>query len=283
MTLSTEPIPSIQCQVSIDQGDRPLAALSSESGLNEPTLEDAAHKGAVWVSRRQSRAERMTTSRPVRLRSLQHPAAVNCLVMLNYNPQVLAEKPLNLVCISDHVNYGIWCKPAGMLCQGSKWGDHTTATQVANTMTGKNCYLVHRLDKAASGLLLIAYTKNATRRLTDMFQRRAIKKYYLVTVNGLYDLPLPRVVETPLDGKYAHTEILSAEADQDAGCSELSLSIATGRKHQIRRHLAAEGFPVIGDRLYSPQFDHTQDLQLRACALSFDCPFTGAAINESLI
>jgi len=177
--------------------------------------------------------------------------------------------------VSDHVNYGIWYKPAGMLCQGSKWSDHTTATQVAAGISGRRCHLVHRLDRAACGLLLIAYTGSALRALTSLFEKRTIHKFYQASIDGTLTQGLPLTIDSPIDGKSALTVVHTAEQrvqhnsehnaqhkaqhnsehnaqhEGNSDYSVLSLSIETGRKHQIRKHLSQMGHPIVGDRLYA--------------------------------
>jgi len=205
--------------------------------------------------------------------------------MLNHDPQVLAKEPQAMKCVSDHVNYGIWLKPAGMLCQGTKWSDHTVATQVAGRITGKHCHLVHRLDRAACGLLLIAYTKNALRNLAALFENRQVNKTYRATVHGRFTLDLPLSINSPVEGRSAQTTVQQVSEDEHDNRSVLTVSIDSGRKHQIRRHLAEIGYPIVGDRLYGgPENQETPpaDLQLVACHLGFKCPFTAQAVSVSI-
>lgn len=263
-----------------------LQALHRESGLSDETLAEAASKGAVWVSLARGRGK----TKPRRLYSLDDPVAELASIMLNYDPQVLSQIPQSMHCVQEHKNYGIWFKPVGMLCQGSKWSDHTVATQVATNLSGHPCYLVHRLDKAASGLLLLAYTKNALRSLSLLFEQRQISKQYQAIVVGNFEQPLPTLIDEPIDGRSARSTILSAEPNRDNSllldrCTTLTISIDTGRKHQIRKHLSGLGFPIVGDRLYAQaNTENTDqvDLQLLATHLSFDCPFTQHRIDVSL-
>jgi tRNA pseudouridine32 synthase/23S rRNA pseudouridine746 synthase len=276
----------LQLNLSLSQGDRPIDVITEASGLSISVLEDAAQKGAVWISRarkaEKTDAKTQTATRPVRLRNLHQPVSRSGAVMLNYNAQILAQSPKTLALVADHHNYGIWNKPKGMLCQGSKWSDHTTAVRVAESIVAKRCHLVHRLDKAASGLLIVAYTANATRQLSRLFALKQIRKQYQVSVEGEFDLPLPHTISMPLDEKSACTEIVEAKWNAALNCTDLNVMIKTGRKHQIRRHLSLLGHPVVGDRLYSSVVDSKKDLQLHACTLSFSCPFTNKPVNVSL-
>ena len=262
-----------QFTTEILMGECPLDALCRISQLPVEVVSDAASKGAVWVSLQRGQGR----TRPRRLRSALTPVKEGSSVMLNYNPGVLATQPQDMWCVSDQVNYGIWFKPAGMLCQGSKWSDHTTATEVAAGIRDKSCYLVHRLDRAACGLLVLAYTKNALRRLADMFAQRQITKTYSARVNGDFTLDLPMTLNSPIDDKSAITTIHGKLFDSENQSTTLRISIATGRKHQIRKHLASIGYPIVGDRLYegkSTIHSQTINLQLVAQELNFKCPFT---------
>ncbi len=262
-------------------GESTLQALVRISALTEAQIMDAAQKGAVWVSLQRGGGN----TRPRRLHALATDVVEGSTLMLNHDPLVLAQQPRAMFCVSDQVNYGVWFKPSGMLCQGSKWSDHTVATQVASGISARHCYLVHRLDKATCGLLIIAYTKNALRKLSALFEQRSIDKYYQAYVKGEFSAPMPLQLDTPIDQRAALTIVQSVQYNKQFDRSALRLRIETGRKHQIRRHLAALGYPVIGDRLYSGPGavnDAVEDLQLVAHALRFECPFSGEDIAVSI-
>ena len=267
-------------------GENLLQALQRASGLSEQIIVDAATKGAVWVTLTRGRG----TTNPRRLYSLEKPITNVSTVLFNYAPNVLQQPSLSVHCVDEHKNYGIWYKPAGMLCQGSKWSDHTVVTQVVSRESGHPCYLVHRLDKAASGLILLAYTKNALKELAALFQHRQIAKNYQAVVLGNVDKPLPLLIDSPIDNKHASTTIVSATRTEGAAnineqYTTVQVSIETGRKHQIRKHLASIGHPIVGDRLHGlPSQSNEQpiDLQLVAMQLSFDCPFTQKKVSASL-
>ncbi len=120
--------------------------------------------------------------------------------------------------------------------------------------------IVHRLDKATSGLLVVARTLKAQKRLVDQLQARTVKRYYQAVVSGLFvcggrvDAPIGRhavdrkrmaVVE---GGKEAitHYRVL----DRFRAHSHLQLQLETGRTHQIRVHMAHIRHPLVGDPVY---------------------------------
>lgn len=274
-----------------------LAQVADACDLPRAKLTDAAAKGAVWLQKKiASKADKNHYRNPVRLRDFEQSVDAGDLILVNYNPAVLAAEPMAPVLVSDEVNYSVWNKPSGMLSQGSRWGDHTTITFQAEAISGKKSLLVHRLDRAASGLIVIAHTKNAVVALTELFASRKVEKTYCATVHGEYREILPQVIELPVDDKPAHTEIVAAEiikaeaeqleknnpTETPLPTTRLTLRIKTGRKHQIRSHLSSAGYPVVGDRLFDAEKEHQQDLQLTCVGLKFDCPFTAKAKSFSL-
>ncbi len=122
--------------------------------------------------------------------------------------------------------------------------------------------IVHRLDKDTSGCLLIAKNDQAHRSLAAQFENRTVKKEYLALVNGqmvqrsgVIDMRIGRhLVERkkmsvrPSGGREAKTFYECLE--EINGCTLLSLKPTTGRTHQLRVHLAAMGFPILGDLQY---------------------------------
>ena len=144
-------------------------------------------------------------------------------------------------------------------------------------------FTVHRLDRAANGLILIAHSKSAAAELSQLFRSRKVEKRYLALVHGKFPVrPDPLRIDEPLDGKPAVSEVSLIETSADRQESLLEVRIETGRKHQIRRHLSSIGFPVVGDRLYGSGEEDGVDLQLTAALLAFRCPFAGEKVEFRL-
>lgn len=258
-----------------------LAQLAQACNLSREQVSEAAAKGALWRRKPGNKA------RLRRIRDPDNDSASGDTVFVNYNREVLDQKPSTPLLVSDQGNYSVWYKPPGTLSQGSKWSDHCTITETAASVHGKKCLLVHRLDRAARGLMVLAHTPNACKALAALFEQRKVVKIYRATVHGKVERKLPWIIESPIDGKPAHTSVRSVDAGADPVAdydhSELVVEIKTGRKHQIRSHLAGQGYPVVGDRLFDPDRNHETDLQLLAAELQFKCPFNGKLLKVQYI
>jgi 23S rRNA pseudouridine1911/1915/1917 synthase len=145
--------------------------------------------------------------------------------------------------------------------------------------------LVHRLDTAASGLLLAARTPTAYVSLQEQFQARLIGKHYLALVSGhLQAGGRMRFFLAPSGPRGRRMRVVPHACGQEAisiytsvesrsDCTLVRVTIQTGVRHQIRAHLAALGHPVVGDTVYaSPQ--QIGRLYLHAEALDFVHPAT---------
>ena len=140
---------------------------------------------------------------------------------------------------------------------------------------------MHRLDREVAGLLLLAHTKAAAARLSQLLQENAIAKQYRVTVLGRPS-PEQGEIELPLDGKPAGTRYILTGYDPATDTSVVEVTIKTGRLHQIRRHFAMLGHPVLGDPRYGVGNKNLTGMELVAHHLAFRCPFTGKKVRLSL-
>ncbi|MFN8220682.1 MAG: RluA family pseudouridine synthase [Fimbriimonadales bacterium] len=143
--------------------------------------------------------------------------------------------------------------------------------------------IVHRLDKETTGLLVVAKNDHAHVALARQIERKTSTRGYLAVVSGLppesrfsIDAPIARDPANRLrmairpEGKSARTHVAVVKR-VDAG-TLLAIRLETGRTHQIRVHLQAAGFPVLGDPVYAPKELRDVPLQLHAAFLAFADP-----------
>jgi tRNA pseudouridine32 synthase/23S rRNA pseudouridine746 synthase len=248
------------------EGILAINLLVQHTDLSRQQIKSVMQKGAVWLTK---------GKHTQRLRRAKKPLTLAHTLHIYFDPQVLAQQPPQATLIADMTRYSVWNKPSGMLSQGSKWSDHCTITRWAEQQLQpqRNAFLVHRLDRAASGLIMVAHQKQAAAALAALFENRHIDKRYRIWVEGCFDQQ-PVTVNQPLDDRHAVSHFERERYDAKRDQSLVNVRIETGRKHQIRRHAASLGFPVVGDRLYGSQ-NRDVDLQLTACYLAFVCPFTG--------
>jgi tRNA pseudouridine32 synthase/23S rRNA pseudouridine746 synthase len=256
--------------------DSPVDLLKRATGLSKQRIKLAMTQGAVWMTRGQNTQ---------RLRRVTRKLRAGDEVHLYYDAEILAEVPNEPVLIADVGGYSVWNKPYGLRSQGSKWGDHCTVARWTerHLQPERPAFTVHRLDRAANGLILVAHSKTIAAALSEKFRKREVEKSYLALAAGDFSSqPDPLRIEQSIDGKEAVSEFSLREVVANGERSLVDVQIETGRKHQIRRHLAELGHPVIGDRLYGNGEKDEVDLQLTACALAFLCPVSGERVEYRL-
>jgi tRNA pseudouridine32 synthase/23S rRNA pseudouridine746 synthase len=260
----------IECTV---ENTKALDLLAGSVPLSRQKLKQTMEKGGVWLKKAKGGRRRLR-----RAKTLLQSGDV---LELHYDAFILASVAPVPRLISDRLAYSVWYKPENMLSQGSMFADHCAITRWVekNHVPHRTVYLVHRLDRAAQGLMLLAHDQKMAAKLSKLFAAREIQKRYRVMISGRFDAPLPLHLDSPLDGKAAESVILSAHAEAEK--SELIVEIKTGRKHQIRRHLSDAGWPVLGDKLYGDK-DSTGSLELIACLLNFICPIKGGPVTFQL-
>ena len=254
--------------------ESPVDLLHESTGLSKQRIKHAMTQGAVWLTRGRNTH---------RLRRVKRSLRAGDEVHLYYDAEILDEDPAEPSLIADVGGYSVWHKPYGLRSQGSKWGDHCTITRWAerNLRPERSAFTVHRLDRAASGLILVAHGKKIAASLSALFAERKIEKRYRALVKGDFSQQaVPLRMESLLDDKAAVSDFSFLEIR--GGHSLLDVQIETGRKHQIRRQLAALGHPVIGDRLYGTGEQDGVDLQLSAYLLAFQCPVNDEAVEYRL-
>lgn len=265
----------IEKSIKVEQNDTTaIELLAAHLELSKQKIKAAMQKGCIWLS---------TDKHTRRIRRAKKDLKKGDTLHVYYDEHVLSTEPVEPELIADEKEYSIWNKPCRMLSQGSKWGDHCTVTRWAeqHLTPHRPAFVVHRLDRAASGLILIAHSKKAAGALSRMFADRKIEKIYHAEVSGRWPFQEDTTIDTPIDGKIAVSHITPIKYNREQASTLLEVTIETGRKHQIRKHLSISGYPIIGDRLYGSH-ELKKDLQLTAVKLSFQCPLTGAMRHYQL-
>lgn len=189
-------------------------------------------------------------------------------------------------------------KPAGLLSVPGRGDDRQDCLASRVQQRFADALIVHRLDMATSGLLVMGRGAAMQRALSMAFEQRVTDKRYEAVVHGLIaqdageiDLPLitdwprrPRQMVCFERGKPSLTRFRVISRDEVVQRTRVSLEPVTGRSHQLRVHLLALGHPIVGDELYAP---HGPDLQagapvrmyLHAAELGLPHPVSGEPMH----
>jgi tRNA pseudouridine32 synthase / 23S rRNA pseudouridine746 synthase len=206
------------------------------------------------------------------------------MALINYAP------PLSpyLTIIYQDDDIVVLDKPAGLLSVPGKASEHVDSLQTRVQRVFPSATVVHRLDMATSGIMLMALNKSAHRHLSRQFELRLTQKTYQAVIYGYLSLDsgeieLPLICDWPnrpkqmVDlerGKKALTrwQVIAHEHNT----TRLDLYPITGRSHQLRVHMLSLGHPIIGDKLYAHQsaLSLASRLHLHAKYLSFTHPST---------
>lgn len=204
--------------------------------------------------------------------------------------------PAGIAILHEDSDVMVVKKPAGLLTIGTDRDKTRTLHTILNDYVRKGdprsrnrVYIVHRLDRETSGILLFAKSEPVKALLQKNWEET--EKSYLAVVHGSI---LPKTGEIvsylkensafsvystpdPSQGKLSRTEYTVLKVTK--GFSLLEIRLLTGRKHQIRVHFSEKGHPVAGDRRYGKAGDSSPNLALHARSLSFTHPGTGTRMT----
>jgi 23S rRNA pseudouridine1911/1915/1917 synthase len=189
-------------------------------------------------------------------------------IKINYDENDLPKIPnINLEVLYEDDDCVVINKPVGILSHSK--GAYNPEATVASWLTsrikgieGDRAGIVHRLDRATSGVMIAAKTPEALGWLQKQFSQRKVKKSYIAVVSGVFkeeqaiiDMPIERNPKKPQtfrvgsNGKSAVTPYKVLKSN--GVLSLVLLTPETGRTHQLRVHLAHIGHPIVGDALYA--------------------------------
>jgi 23S rRNA pseudouridine1911/1915/1917 synthase len=260
-----------------------------------------------WLARKYPTAKRQTLKRMVeagRVRINGHRASrLKQLILPEDKLDVTdapvakasaAPSPTGLAIVYEDEDLLVLNKPAGLLTStNSRERRATLLARVREYLAQTprcSVGLIHRLDRDASGLLVFSKSNQAYRSLKSQFFEHTVKREYRAVVHGIPE-PSSGHIETCLieraDGTVHSTRQIGKgqpatteyETLKTQGKSTLlRVVLHTGRKHQIRVHLAERGNPVVGDRTYGPTVSAPR-LMLAATSLTVRHPRTGEVLN----
>jgi len=255
----------------VQRGDpQNLAAfLHVKTALSNLQVRRALAAGAIWLGPQGRSGKRM--------RDGSKRLTIGDRVEIYYDETILSRVPPQATLLRDFGRYSVWYKPPGLLTQGSRFGDHCALLRQATLFfkPRRPVYMVHRLDREADGLMLLAHHADAAGQLSHLFENREICKQYRVAVLGqLKSKGANGDIRESLDGKEALTHFKVLDVDSRKNQTTILVTLKTGRRHQIRRHFEAIGHPVMGDPLYGTGNKNRDGMQLTAMKLGFSCPVT---------
>lgn len=211
------------------------------------------------------------------------------MALLNYQPPT--DPYLDILYQDDDLI--VLNKPSGLLSVPGKAEQHKDSLELRVKRVYPAARIVHRLDMATSGLMLMAMHKDSQRLLSMQFEKRKTSKTYLARIfgkpesdQGMIDLPLicdwpnrPKQMVDHQRGKSAQTHWRLLEHKDNISLVELKP--ITGRSHQLRVHMLSLGHPILGDRLYAhpAALAAANRLQLHAFKLGFSHPATGQPLQ----
>ena len=197
-------------------------------------------------------------------------------VMVPSKPSTQKAKPPAI--LYQDTEYIIVNKPTGRLSNGPD----SLESDLQTLLKMPRLQAVHRLDRDTSGCILIAKTKEAFDKAVELFKKQEISKiYHLLAMGQIKERE--RRVDYPLENEPAVTKLYLVSGNELA--THLKASLETGRTHQIRKHLAYIGHPVLGDKTYAVRGAVPEELRmidrqmLHAMSLRFNSPFNGRAIR----
>jgi tRNA pseudouridine32 synthase / 23S rRNA pseudouridine746 synthase len=252
-----------------------LEFLVKKTPVSEKLIIAVIQAGGCWI-RREGKGKEVAR----RIKDLNYVTMPGDRVELYIDENALVppqEKPFILL---NQKYWSIWYKPVNVLAQGSLAGNIFTMETLAqrendrvNKKTLDTVHIVNRLDKEASGIMLVAYSKKAASILSNLLADKETKKIYQLELKGMLK-DSTKIIELALDGKKTKTQYMVVDHTENK-TTLVEARLITGRKHQLRRHFDLLGHPVMGDPLYGRGNKDNRGLRLVSADLHFICPFSG--------
>lgn len=226
---------------------------------------------------------------------------------MSANPDFIYRPPLTpyLDIIYQDKDVVVLNKSSGLLSVPGRLPEHQDCLQNRVQRVLPTATVVHRLDMATSGIIIMALNKPAHVAISRQFEQRKTQKSYIARVYGQVkeqegSINLPLICDWPNrpkqkvdhdNGKpslthykvlsYSDNQAFETSQENDTKSTLVELTPVTGRSHQLRVHMLALGHPILGDRLYAHKeaLDASPRLQLHAQYLSLAHPVTDEILN----
>jgi len=219
-------------------------------------------------------------------------------VVVPATPSPLAPEDMPLRILYEDDDVLVIDKPAGLTVHPAPGHpSHTLLNAIifhyphlAETGDSLRPGIVHRLDRDTSGVMLVAKSSRAQADLVSQFKSRAVKKTYLVLVKGRL-VPEDGIIEAAIGRDPRNRKRMAVVAEGKEARTVyhvvkyldnhtlLEVTPETGRTHQIRVHLAAIGYPVLGDAIYGVKSPHLSRQFIHASRLGFRLPSSGEYVE----
>ncbi|MFQ5925572.1 MAG: RluA family pseudouridine synthase [Dehalococcoidia bacterium] len=222
---------------------------------------------------------------------------ISAIIPPSAPPSLLAEEmPLNI--IYEDRDLLVVDKPAGLVVHPAPGQpSHTLVNAILAhcpdlSRVSSRPGIVHRLDKNTSGLMVVAKNDAAQHNLSGQIKGRTVVKRYLVLVEGHLS-PERGIIEAPIGRDLRHRKRMAVVSDGREARTQyrvisyldnytlLQVTLETGRTHQIRVHLSAIGYPVVGDEVYGARSPFLGRQFVHAHHLGFRLPSTGEYVEFS--
>jgi len=250
------------------------------SNVPQSYLEKNLRIGKIKVNKKKIKSSyKLRTSDEVMLHNLEPKHNKHQIKQFKYNPNEEEIFSTSSVIVESNENFIIVNKPRGIAVQSGTKSRRNIIDILRKTKEFKDStpYIVHRIDKDTTGILIVAKNRKYAQLFTSLFRIRKIKKTYLALVLG----EMKDVKGTFKDFLYQYEgkKEIRSEAithysviDSNNKYSILKLIPETGRKHQLRKQLLMHGHPIIGDRKYRMgdfKFGKNNYMMLHAWKISF--------------
>jgi RluA family pseudouridine synthase len=189
------------------------------------------------------------------------------------------DKPYNIDVIFEDERVIAINKPSGLAID-EKNNDFENVLKKA--INAPDLRVIHRLDRETTGVLLFAKNKDVFEQFKKLWQEKKVNKVYCAICLNEADFDR-KEIKKKIEGKDAETVVETIAVSDGLSCFRIAAK--TGRKHQVRIHLAGIGYPVLGDKLYGPKIIKQKKFKkitrhlLHSYQLSYVCPWTKREIT----